>query len=361
MISVKTKDFLRYAIAYIIVWVLAVYFIYFIRFFGIEERLHLSAPLNIDLNDRFFDTTIIGIMLGIMFILSDFILRNKWFKNHNYILNILLAIVVHGVTFAFTIFFYAFYLDSENQSIPIGEMISAIWSTSFFTTYIYFFIVIIMLNVERYVRKIFGPGVMFDIIRGKYYKPRNEERFFLFLDLINSTTYAENLGSLKFTELIQDCFHDVSAIVKKHEAEIYQYVGDEVILMWVPKRGKNKNNAFNAYFSFQQLLERKKEYYLSRYGSTPKFKGGLHYGVASVGEVGDIKKEIAYLGDAVNVAARLLDKCNQYQKYFLASKEVVDLAVEDVDLSFDFVEEVVLKGKKTPTKVFSISRKKTIS
>ncbi|MCP4713222.1 MAG: hypothetical protein GY869_31715, partial [Planctomycetes bacterium] len=78
----------------------------------------------------------------------------------------------------------------------------------------------------------FGQGVLVNFLLGKYHQPKEEERIFMFLDLKSSTTYAEKLGHLRYSRLIQDCFFDITEVILRHDAVIYQYVGDEVILSW---------------------------------------------------------------------------------------------------------------------------------
>ncbi len=358
MIPTRFREFIRYFFGYILVWVVAVYIFSFIRLFGISETLQLSENIELNLLGQLSENTIFGVILGVMFILTDFILKNEWIKKHSYFTIIIIAIVLHSFTFYFTIFFIVLFIEPLYENYDTSQLVYAVFmSKNMWAVFFYFNLVIVLLNFERYVRKIFGPGIMIDIIRGKYYKPSNEERVFMFLDLISSTTYAEKLGSLKFTELIQDCFYDVSSVVKKHDAEIYQYVGDEVILMWRKKRASWKNNAFQAFYSFQELLERKSDFYLSKYGVLPEFKAGMHFGIASVGEVGEIKKEIAYLGDAVNVAARLLGICNKYEKRFLVSEEMKELASLNKQFQFEFLADETLKGRQSPTKIYSVELK----
>lgn len=355
MIPSRTKDFIRYFFGYIIVWILAVYLFSFLRFYGIRDSRQITRQLDWQIMDGLTNLTILGIVLGVMFILSDFILKNERIKKNSYSVIILFSIVIHTLTFYLTISIFILFLQPNYAGRDTTHLLTVVFgSKNMWVIFFYFNLVIVILNFERYVRKILGPGVMIDIIRGKYYKPRNEERIFMFLDLISSTTYAEKLGSLKFTELIQDCFFDVAKIVKKYDAEIYQYVGDEVILTWKKKRGAWKNNAFNSFFSFEELINKRSDFYTKKYGIIPEFKAGIHFGLASVGEVGEIKKEIAFLGDAVNVAARLLGMCNQYKKRFLASHEIIQLAKEDNHLKFQFIDECILKGKQSPTKIYSV-------
>jgi adenylate cyclase len=43
----------------------------------------------------------------------------------------------------------------------------------------------------------------------------------MFLDLKGSTTHAERLGHVQFSELIQDCFIDLTVVID-HQALVYQ-------------------------------------------------------------------------------------------------------------------------------------------
>lgn len=58
----------------------------------------------------------------------------------------------------------------------------------------------------------------------------------MFIELQNSTTIAEKIKYLEYSRLLQNCFQDFS-IVDRFRADIYQYVGDEVVVSWSPKRG----------------------------------------------------------------------------------------------------------------------------
>ena len=54
----------------------------------------------------------------------------------------------------------------------------------------------------------------------------------MFLDMKSSTTIAEQLGHVRFYTLLNELFHEISQPVLQTKAEIYQYVGDEVVLTW---------------------------------------------------------------------------------------------------------------------------------
>jgi adenylate cyclase len=200
-----------------------------------------------------------------------------------------------------------------------------------------------------------GQGVLVNYLLGKYHRPREEVRIFMFLDLKSSTSFAEQLGHIRYSLLIQDCFYDLTEVVTKHEAQIYQYVGDEIVLTWKMEQGLKNRNCLNTYFDYDQVLKRKKEYYLNKYGLVPEFKAGLDSGLITVAEVGEIKKELAYHGDVLNSASRIQGMCNQYQSRILISERLKIQFNGCTDNGFDLIGNIQLKGRNKAMNVYKVS------
>jgi adenylate cyclase len=96
---------------------------------------------------------------------------------------------------------------------------------------------------------------------------------------------------------------------------------------------------------------------MDNYGFVPEFKAGLHLGIVTAVEVGEIKRDIAYHGDTLNTAARIQSVCNQYDKIFLVSRDAVDfIKVEDC-YHVESLGKLTLKGKNEPIGVYSIESK----
>jgi len=205
----------------------------------------------------------------------------------------------------------------------------------------------------------FGQGVLFNFILGKYHYPKEEKRIFMFMDLKSSTTYAEKLGHINYSRLIQDCFFDLTDIVSKHDANIYQYVGDEVVLSWEFEKGLKNNNCVNAYFEYMKVISKRSEYYEFKYGMIPEFKAGISSGYATVAEVGELKKELAYHGDVLNTASRIQAECNKYNKSMLISEELSTNLRFESDFNKVLIGSIKLRGKLNPIKIFSVELKKT--
>ncbi len=107
----------------------------------------------------------------------------------------------------------------------------------------------------------------------------------MFLDLKSSTTIAEKIGHSKFSELLQECFDDLS-VVKKFQAEAYQYVGDEAVLAWPVSTGLKMTIVSRPTYTFAETLKSKEDQFKVKYGIAPLFKVGLHAGKVTVTEVG---------------------------------------------------------------------------
>ncbi|MDX1699255.1 MAG: adenylate/guanylate cyclase domain-containing protein [Melioribacteraceae bacterium] len=240
----------------------------------------------------------------------------------------------------------------EGTPLEYGQMFFRNMGTA---SSIYAVAMIMVISFIKQMNTKFGPGIILPMILGRYRHPREEERIFLFMDLKSSTSYAEKLGHLKYSEMIQNCFQDLNQVIPKYYAEIYQYVGDEVVITWLKSEGLDSLNCIRFFFAFQNKLKSGKLDYKEKYGLIPEFKAGLHLGEITVAEVGEIKREIAYHGDTINTAARIQKLCNPYNKKFLISEALKEHIASNHSFNLEFVDETVLEGKSQKVKIYSIS------
>jgi adenylate cyclase len=97
----------------------------------------------------------------------------------------------------------------------------------------------------------FGQANFWNIIRGKYNSPIEEKRIFMFLDINSSTTIAEQLGDEAYHALLKDFFADITAPILEHKGNIYQYVGDEVVIAWKIEEGKEDIHCLKCFFDMK--------------------------------------------------------------------------------------------------------------
>jgi class 3 adenylate cyclase len=91
--------------------------------------------------------------------------------------------------------------------------------------------------------------------------------------------------------------------------EIYQYVGDEMIITWELKKGTVDDNCLKCFFLMKKAMQEHSQKFKEKFGIIPTFKAGIHCGTVTTGEIGEIKKNILYTGDVLNTAARIQGLC----------------------------------------------------
>tara|TARA_B100000809_G_scaffold9521_1_gene9020 strand:+ start:4725 stop:5780 length:1056 start_codon:yes stop_codon:yes gene_type:complete len=203
----------------------------------------------------------------------------------------------------------------------------------------------------------FGPGILKKFLLGQYYHPKKEDRVFMFLDMKSSTTIAERIGNEKYFNLLSNLFSDLTDTILNNEGEIYQYVGDEIVISWPTKSAIKNANCINCYFDIKNKLIELSSYYQSKYQTIPSFKAGLHCGIVMAGEVGVIKKDIIYSGDVLNTTSRIQAKCNEFKTDLLISQHILQ-RFESKDLTSFKTEKIgsiALRGKKEEIIINSIA------
>jgi len=228
------------------------------------------------------------------------------------------------------------------------------WGHLFNLLLIYYFFMTLLISFINQVNKKYGPGVLVPLLLGKYRKPREEERIFMFMDLKSSTSTAEKLGHLTYSAFIRDCFFDINEILLPFHAEVYQYVGDEIVVTWKEREGLEDFTCIRFFFACKKQFRDRAPYYEEHYGFLPEFKVGLHTGKVSAVEIGEIKRDIAYHGDTLNTAARIQSVCNQFNRSFLASEYLLVRIGLHQNMKTEALGMILLRGKATSIGIASV-------
>ena len=329
---------------YIVGWIWAFIFLSIVRGEGTRELGSVQFELWQSIMVSFIGGAIFGAISGYAQLLTE-----KFGYKKISIQKLLVLRVIYVLLFLFTIISLAYLIFGVNITF-----LAFAFEPGSFAIYLYIVVTDIFMFGLRQVNLFLGSNNLWKLFRGQFYTPREEERIFMFLDLQSSTKHAENLGHIKYSKLIQDCFNDLG-VVLENGAEIYQYVGDEAILTWKLKDGLEHQNCLNAYYNFKNQLKRREAYYLQNYNCIPHFKAGLNAGIVTVTEVGKYKKEIAYHGDTINTAARIQGQCNLFEKELLISENLRTLLTTD-DFSFEELGKIGLKGKEKQVLLYAVNQ-----
>ena len=216
-------------------------------------------------------------------------------------------------------------------------------------------VVVALTQLSLQINNKFGPGILYDFIRGKYRSPKYEDRIFMFVDLKSSTSIAEKLGNERYHLLLKDFFKDLTKPIIYQKGHIYQYVGDEVVVSWLLEEGIEENHCLECYFAMVKTIQDNSDQYQSKYGLVPEFKAGIHYGQVVAGEIGLVKRDITYSGDVLNTAARIQGKCNEFNTKFLISGALLKKMNLYKRYEVKSLGEILLRGKNKSVELCTIS------
>lgn len=204
----------------------------------------------------------------------------------------------------------------------------------------------------------YAPTTLISLFMGRYHRPHEVQRIFMFLDLSNSTGIAEELGHIRFFSLLKDFFADMTDPILNSQGEIYQYVGDEIVVSWPIRRSILKNNQpISCFFRIKESIEEKRDFYLEAYGLVPEFKAAIHSGHVVVGEIGVIKREIVYSGDILNTTSRMMEQCKIQNQQLIISQELKNQLNKKRLNNYDLHDlgEMSLRGKTRKTILYGVT------
>nr|NQU94585.1 adenylate/guanylate cyclase domain-containing protein [Bacteroidota bacterium] len=230
---------------------------------------------------------IIGAQVYTYIILFETYIKPK-LKHINLLLALLISSIVYVALIIIAVLVSFVIINKFNFSVIYKYYDDILFSTSML--YGIFFGLILSLTFSFYSMfdTLLGKNYLIKIFAGKYNRPFEEERIFMFLDLKSSTSIAEKLGHKKFLSLLNDFFYDLAEPVAVTRGQIYKYVGDEAIITWRMKKGVVHNRPIECFFQQKKQIAHSKKKYHDKYGLVPEFKAGLHGGVVVTGEMGFI-------------------------------------------------------------------------
>lgn len=207
--------------------------------------------------------------------------------------------------------------------IENGDLAHFIFEEDFFIIVSYAFFLTGVVIFTNQISSKLGPGILWKMITGKYHTPKEEHRIFMFIDLNKSTTIAEKLGDLKYNNLLNNFFFDLSKAILRYEGEVYRYVGDEVVVTWKFRNGVKNLNFLKCFNEGIKAIDRNESAYLKKYGIKPEFTTGIGSGNVICGQVGDIKTQIVYHGDCLYETEQIQKLCKNYGVNVLISSDII--------------------------------------
>jgi adenylate cyclase len=204
-------------------------------------------------------------------------------------------------------------------------------------------------------RRMIGGRVLGSFLLGTYHRPRREQRIVMFLDIADSTALAEQLGEVRVHDLITRFFFDIDQPIADLDGEVHAYVGDEVIVSWPLSKDPERNaRSLRCFFAIEERMIELASSYTQEFDVVPRFRAGIHAGPVVVSECGVAKRQIAYFGDTMNVAARLCEHCKAVGEALIA--DMLRSAALPYGLSVGRHASLMLRGRQTPVGAQAVYR-----
>ena len=305
-------------------------------------------------------TILQSLLMGTLLGVAEVFLMNRVFANKTFALRFLLKSVFYFVIIAICLASFSAISSSITTQEglfdqTIGERVIRFFTdASFWSIMLLIGIVFSLSILVTEMSHHLGHGVFLDFLLGKYQVPREEERIFMFLDLKGSTTLAEKMGHIPYYKFLNQYYVDISKAIVETAGEIYQYVGDEVVITWELQNKLTYDKCITCFFMIKSIIKSKADWYQKNYGTVPEFKAGLHCGKVTTGRIGILKKEIVFTGDVLNTTFRIQSNCNQHQVDNLMSEALVRHLQKNSAYRFRAIGDIPLRGKAEPLKLYTV-------
>jgi len=289
----------------------------------------------------------LGILLASMLLIL-FASRSVYFS-----VPILVALLV-GQGYLATYLLKSSYLYDVSATIVLGFLF---WSYHTFLSFLSEY------QQKLRIKQQFGTYVSPDLVKKLQKDPtllrlggETKRLTFLFSDIRGFTPISEKYqkNPQGLTELINRFLDNQTQIILKHGGTIDKYMGDCIMAFWgAPLDDDNQvENATKAVLEMRESLgelnERLREEGLDEINTG----AGINTGLCVVGNFGSSSRfDYSVLGDSVNLAARLESSCKNYDTSLIISEHSM---VDGYD--YKFLDEVTVKGKSEPVKIYTIEK-----
>ena len=310
----------------------------------------------------FFRFTAIGLLAGGMVAAVDVLFLSRMTRDLTFLVTLFVGTVSYVALTLLALLLYVcgeeLFLLRDTGVFSLESRLKTFFSGEFLILLLYLPFAGIVINFFRLVVQRVGEKNFWNAVSGRYRFPHEEERVFMFLDMRGSTSIAEEIGHEKYHSLLHDVFNDIAGPVAMFKGEVYQYVGDSVVVSWNMQTGIRQMNCVNCYFGILESIRKKNGFYRREYGFVPQFRAGLHAGKVTAGEVGDEKLEIVFHGDTVNTAARIQEECDALGEEILLSEELLFLFPVRLLKNYKtrFKGTATLKGRVSPISLYTIGK-----
>ena len=212
---------------------------------------------------------------------------------------------------------------------------------------------------KRLITDLFGQYVPPELVDKMAQRPESfsmagesRELTILFSDVRGFTTISEGLDAKTLAEFINAFLTPFTKIIYDHRGTIDKYIGDCIMAFWgAPlSDADHARHALESAFEMLTAMEKLNQEFIKKGWPPIKVGISLNTGRVSVGNMGsEIRLAYTVMGDAVNLASRLVSITKEYDAAILIGddtrKQLPDLIAREVD-------KVRVKGKDLAVTIY---------
>lgn len=186
------------------------------------------------------------------------------------------------------------------------------------------------------------------------YSLRGESRVMsvLFSDIVGFTSISEKLEAAQLAELLNVYLSAMTRVVQDGKGTIDKYIGDAIMAFWGAPMSdeRHAHDAVLAALAMQTALTALNPKLEEKGWPALKIGVGVNTGRMSVGNMGsEFRMAYTVMADAVNLASRLEALTRQYGVGVLVGEAT---KAECLDITFQIVDRVRVKGKDVPVAIY---------
>ena len=300
----------------------------------------------------------IGATIGLLITFFEVVFvgrPNSRIRQLPFLVSMIVRAIVHLLTIFFSIYLWQnLFGIITGREIVILSLNSSETTQDFIVSMSIVAIIIFYMQMQLFI----GSRPLRNLIIGRYNQPLEEERIFMIIDLVGSTEFAQNKGDVTFHKYLNKLFILMDGPIHRHGGEVHSYVGDAIFAVW-PVSGNPKKDArpLDTLMDIKALLEERSAQIEQEFGQEPELRVAIHKGPVVIGETGHRKRQITYLGNTVNLAARIETLTRTVSGNTLASSEYLDSVEVPKDLLVTEQGEFDVKGSSKPLHLSSLERR----
>jgi len=205
--------------------------------------------------------------------------------------------------------------------------------------------------VQRYVSRSAYEQIMAQAESSDAPTSRTRDLTVLYLDIVGFTALSEKHPAPEVVRILNDVFGMCDVITREKHGDIDKFIGDALMAVFI-----DANDAVEASSTIVTEAMPRFNRQRSGRGLEPiQLRVGINSGIVVQGEVGTTeRKDLTVIGDVVNTAQRIESMCEPDS--LLISESTYARLRENLANRFEFRQDVKVKNKAEPIKVFTLAR-----